>query len=441
MGVTTHPSVSTDQVDSARRRPTHVRWVFPEPRRTLLATRVVVGRDDSCQTVLPGTQVSRQHAEFRVDGPLTAVRDLGSSNGIVLNGQRVADAPLAIGDVLRLGEWVGVVVHETDVEVGFQELHHGWFGGALLRSLLEPVRRVKTDLPLVVQGETGTGKEGLARAAHTFSGRGGTFVPVNCATLTEQLAEAELFGHKKGAFTGADSAGLGLFRAADRGTLFLDEVLELSLPLQAKLLRVLQEQCVRPVGETRDVPIDVRVIAATQEPLSAAVADRRFRADLHARLDGLTVVLPPLRARREDIVPLFLGFLQRESSKPPALEPKLAEALCLYDWPLNVRELGLLARRSIAVHEHEPTLKKAHLPERMRSRETGTAEAPPAATREKRAWRKADDQAEFGALIVALREQGGSVARAAAALGISRARAYRVLSAHPDFSLEAVRES
>jgi transcriptional regulator with PAS, ATPase and Fis domain len=197
------------------------------------------------------------------------------------------------------------------------------------------------------------------------------------------------------------------------------------------------------VGETRDVPVDVRVIAATQEPLSSAVADKRFRADLLARLDGLTVVLPPLRERREDIVPLFLGFLAQQGQKAPALEPKLVEAICLYEWPLNVRELGLLARRLIAVHGQEPLLKKAHLPERMVGRDAGSAAQPPpaAAGREKRAWRKVDDHGEFEALMAALREHGGSVGRAAAAIGISRARAYRVLSAHPDFSLDEVRES
>ncbi len=444
MAATTHPSASTERTEAEVRRPTHVRWVFPEARRTTLASRIVVGREDTCGTVLSGMQVSRQHAEFRIDGPITALRDLGSSNGVFLNGQRVTDAPLELGDVVRLGEWVGLVVREPAENAGFRELAPGWFGGARLAAVVEPVRQIKDDLPLIVQGETGAGKEGMARAAHEWSGRAGAFVAVNCAALPEQLAEAELFGHRKGAFTGADGPGLGLFRAADRGTLFLDEILELSPALQAKLLRALQERSVRPVGETRDVPVDVRVIAATQESLSVPVSERPFRADLHARLDGLTVVLPSLRERREDIMPLFKGFLKQHASElPRALEPKLVEALCLYDWPLNVRELALLARRLVAVHGHEPLLKHSHLPERMLEHGRIAASEPPGEKPPpaKRAWRRVDDHDEFDALLAALRENGGSVGRAASSLGISRARAYRLLAAHPDFSLDRVRES
>ncbi len=441
MAVTTRPSASTGGPNSARTRPTHVRWAFPEPRRTTLSTRVVVGRDDACGTVLAGLEVSRQHAEFRVDGPIAAVRDLGSSNGVVLNGQRVKDAPIERGDVIRLGEWIGVVVEEDAAATDFCELAADWFGGATLARSVEPLRRVTADLPLVVEGETGTGKEGLARAAHVWSRRPGAFVPVNCAALPEQLAEAELFGHRKGAFTGADSAGLGLFRAAEHGTLFLDEILELTLPLQAKLLRALQDGSVRPVGETRDVAVDVRVVAAAQEALSAAVADRRFRADLHARLDGLTIILPPLRERREDIPPLFLRFIKQQWLAPfPVIEPKLIEAICLYDWPLNVRELALLCRRFAAVHSHEPVLKRAHLPARMLARD-GLEEPPAPAAQQKRSWRRATDHGEFEALLTALRQNSGSVGRAAASLGISRARAYRLLSAHPDFSLDSLRSS
>jgi transcriptional regulator of acetoin/glycerol metabolism len=434
---TTQPSAHTD-FDGGRGRPRAVRWVYPTPLVTPLQGQRVVGRDESCDTVLAGNEISRRHAEFRVDGPIAAVRDLQSRNGVFVNGAKRADAPLAPGDVVRCGEWIGVVAEAAGDGDGFREIAAGWFGGATLAAATEPARRLTAELPVVVQGETGTGKEGVARAIHTWSGRSGPFVPVNCAALPGELAEAELFGYRKGAFTGAEVASAGLFRAAHGGSLFLDEILDLPAALQPKLLRVLEDRQVRGLGETKQTTVDVRIIAATQEPLAEAVAERRFRADLQARLEGLTVVLPPLRARREDVTPLFLEFLRQHcGGQPPALEPKLVETLCLYDWPLNVRELSLLARRLLGVQGHEPVLRKSFLPERMLRRAPDSQ--PPAPASGKQPRRSTDDEAEFEALIEALRRHGGSVAKAATAMGLSRARAYRLLSAHPDFSVDDLR--
>ena len=443
---TTIPSAATDH-RSPKARPTHIRWVFPKPLLLSLSPgRRVVGREASCDLVLDGVEISRRHAEFRVDGPVTAVRDLESRNGVLINGVRQTDAPVALGDVVRCGEWIGVVVWEepgsaTGADNGFSEIAPGWFGGATLAAAVAPFRRFPPDLPIVVQGETGTGKEGVARAIHEWSGRSGPLVAVNCAALPGELAEAELFGYRKGAFTGAHGSSPGLFRAADGGSIFLDEILDLPLALQPKLLRVLQERKVRALGETRDVPIDVRVIAATQEPLGAAVGERRFRADLQARLEGVTVVLPALRERREDVAPLFFQFLRASTGgRPPEVEAKLVEALCVYDWPLNVRELLSLTRQLASMHSHEGVLKKAFLPARIldRSSESSGPVAAPA-TGGRRARHKTSDETEFEALIEALRKNAGSVARAAAALGVSRARAYRLLHAHPDFSLDELR--
>lgn len=433
---TTRPSEGTGN-DRLSERLTHVRWLFPSTVETARPTkRHVVGRDETCDTVLTGTEISRRHAEFWVDGPVLAVRDLESLNGVFVNGIKRESAPLLLGDVVRCGEWVGILVADPGPDP-FREVAPGWFGGATLLTAVQAARRIDVDLPVIVQGETGTGKEGAGRAFHTWSDRAGPFVAVNCAALPAPLAEAELFGYRKGAFTGADGSSPGLFRAANGGTIFLDEVLELPLAIQPKLLRVLEEREVLPLGETKPVPIDVRIIVATQEPLGDAVADRRFRADLHARLDGLTVVLPPLRARREDIVPLFQLFLrQYRGGHPPALEAKLVEALCVYGWPLNVRELLLLARRLLSVHGGEPLLTKAHLPQRMvasPSKSGGHLERP------KRAWRKVDDETELDALLKALQGHGGSVAKAAAAIGINRARAYRLLSAQANSSSERPR--
>lgn len=401
----------------------------------------VVGRDESCGTPLAGTEISRRHAEFRIDGPVVTIHDLGSRNGVFVNGRKCDEAPLAQADLIRCGEWIGII-GQDDPSRGFREIAPGWYGGAVLRAAADPAKRLPADLPIIVQGETGTGKEGMARAIHGWSDRRGPFVAVNCAALPAHLAEAELFGYRKGAFTGADKASLGLFRAAQGGTIFLDEILDLPAAIQPKLLRVLEQREVLALGETGAVAIDVRVVAATQEALSEAVAAGRFRADLHARLDGLTVMLPPLRARREDVIPLFLEFLQQHASDgpPPALETKLVEALCLYDWPLNVRELLLLARRLLALHAHEGVLKKAALPARMLSvSRVSQSDDPISPGRKKRLWRKVDDDAQFEALVAALRAQQGSVGRAAEAIGISRARAYRLLSAHPDFSRDRAR--
>jgi transcriptional regulator with PAS, ATPase and Fis domain len=401
----------------------------------------VVGRDEGCDTVLEGTEVSRRHAELRVDGPILAVRDLASSNGVFVNGVRTMDAPLAIGDVLRCGEWVGVAVGDDDPE-GLREIAPGWRGGPTLLAAVAPARAVGADLGVVIQGETGTGKEGLANAVHAWRGRGGPFVAVNCAALPGHLAEAELFGYRKGAFTGAERASPGLFRAARGGTLFLDEVLELPAEVQPKLLRALQQREIVGLGETTPVPVDVAVVAAAQEPLADAVRAKRFRPDLQARLDGLTIVLPPLRERRDDVVPLFREFLREHSGgRPPGLEAKLVEALTLYEWPLNVRELLALARKLLLTHGREPLLKRSHLPEAfVEAGKAPRAESPPPAGRGRAPdgglRRPTDDEAQFSALVSALRVHGNRVAKAAEAIGVSRARAYRLLAAHPEFSLD-----
>jgi two-component system response regulator GlrR len=213
-----------------------------------------------------------------------------------------------------------------------------------MTSVLERARRVAaSEVTLLIQGPSGTGKELLARAVHAASRRaGGPFVAINCAAIPEHLLESELFGHVKGAFTGADRAHTGLFQAAAGGTLLLDEVGDMSAPLQAKLLRALQERQVRPVGSTKTVPIDVRVISATHRDLRAEVDARRFREDLYYRLNTVTLVLPALRDRREDI-PLIararLEELDRGGDVTHSLAPAAMDALIEAPWPGNVRQL------------------------------------------------------------------------------------------------------
>jgi len=397
----------------------------------------VIGRDPSCAIALSGNDVSRRHAALRRDGSGgTVIADLGSRNGVRVNGRQVASAALAAGDVVRLGGWVAVV---TSRPGGLSEIAPGVWGGGALAAALAPLQRAATsDLPIVLEGETGTGKEMAAGALHRWSGRTGPLVAVNCAALPEGLAESELFGHRRGAFTGADRASPGFFRSAEGGTLLLDEVSDLPLPLQAKLLRVLEQREVQPLGETRPVPINVRMVVAGQHSLMESSRAGRFRPDLLARLDGLTVRLPPLRERREDVVPLFTRLLADVSQgRAPAFDSEVAERLCLHDWPFNVRELVLLVRRLLTLHGGESTLAADHLPARIG--ETGAttdATARPAtpggAAAATPSGARGGEPVELPALIGALRTAGGNVARAAAMLGISRQRAYRLMEGQVD---------
>jgi transcriptional regulator of acetoin/glycerol metabolism len=382
-----------------------------------------LGRDATCAAVLSGEAVSRQHAVIRREGPLYVLTDEGSRNGTFLNGAAVQTAPLRPGDVLRIGGWLGVVSQAAaGTGAEFQRLPGGVILGPTLAEALAPALNAAThDLPVILEGETGTGKEVAARLIHERSGRQGDFVAVNCAAIPESLAEAELFGFRKGAFTGADQSRSGHFRAADGGTLLLDEVIDLPLAVQSKLLRVLEQREVLPLGESRPVKIDTRVIVAAQESLRQAVADRRFRGDLYARLNGMSVTLPPLRERREEVPPLFRSFLAVAApGEPPALSPRLLERLCLHDWPFNVREAALLARRLRAAAPGESLLTSAHLPPELLRQPAGEERAPSPP-------RQADGDQPLSALTDALRSCRGNVSLAAARLGISRGKAYRLM--------------
>jgi DNA-binding NtrC family response regulator len=228
-------------------------------------------------------------------------------------------------------------------------------------------RAAPSPLPALIQGETGTGKELLARALHEQSPRAGfPFVPINCAALPENLIESELFGHERGAFTGAIERKTGLFEVATRGTVFLDEIGELSLPLQSRLLRVLETQEFFRVGGTRPVRVDVRIVSATNRDLRAEVEAGRFREDLYYRLNGVTLRVPPLRERRGDIALLARHFLDRAGSGR-LLDETAVEALRAYDWPGNVRELEMVVGRA-ALLAPDPTIRGEDLPLEIRPR-------------------------------------------------------------------------
>ena len=420
-----------DQTEPAReaRSVFALRWFGREGALyTLLQkNRVVLGRGESADSVLEASGVSREHAVLTRQGPVYAVSDTGSRNGTFVNGERIEHAALAVNDVLRLGDLIGVLLRvpasvtedANDVTV----LGDAVFGPGL-RSALDVSRKsAPTTLPVALVGETGVGKEALSRALHLLSGRSGPFHAVNCAALPASLAEAELFGHRKGAFTGAEQPSLGHFRAADGGTLLLDELADLALPVQAKLLRVLQDGEITPLGETRAVPVDVRVVAACQKPLGELVREGRLREDLMMRLSGVTIVIPPLRSRRADVGILFEHFLGRFGSGTMNIEPRTLERMLLYPWPGNVRELALVTRNVLALHAGEPVLRRSMLPDSLGAhKDTQTPprnDSTPAASR---------NEHDIASLKRELSTNGGNVAAAAIAVGISRQRAYRLMA-------------
>jgi two-component system response regulator AtoC len=242
-----------------------------------------------------------------------------------------------------------------------------------MQALLRTLRKVSAyHTTVLITGESGTGKELVARAIHRDSPRaGGPFVAVNCGAIPESLLESELFGHQRGAFTDAHRDRRGLFEEASGGTLFLDEIGEMPLAPQVKLLRVLQEQIVRPIGEVQDRKVDVRVVAATIRDLHKEVGEGRFREDLFYRLNVVHVVLPPLRERREDLVPLVEHFIRRANARLGiGIESISADAMKLiteYAWPGNVRELENTVERAMVLSEGR-LIESSSLPDRVRMR-------------------------------------------------------------------------
>ena len=310
-------------------------------------------------------------------------------------------------------------------------VHEGALGGMVgharvMREVFDAVRQVApTDTTTLITGETGTGKELLARAVHDLSDRAaGPFVPVNCAALAEGVLESELFGHVRGAFTGAVANRQGLFAAARGGTIFLDEVGDVSLRLQQRLLRVLQEREVLPVGAVRPEPVDVRVVAATHRDLEAEVREGRFRDDLFYRLDVFRIDVPPLRERASDIPLLVEAGLARVRERSPqapslAFSPLAMRLLRGHSWPGNVRELFSLVE-SAAIRAGGARIEAQHLPAAIRDPE-GRGGGRVAEDR----YRAPDVEGEKAAIVAALELAEGSRTRAAESLGMSRTTLWR----------------
>ena len=286
------------------------------------------------------------------------------------------------------------------------------------------VRIAPTDAIVLITGESGTGKELVAKAIHANSKRGDRmFVPVNCAAIVDTLLESELFGHAKGSFTGAVNARKGLFEEADGGTFFFDEIAETSPAFQAKLLRVIQEGEIRRVGENKPIQVDVRIIAATNQDLLTAIAEKRFRQDLYYRLNVARFQLHALRERREDLPDLLAFFMEKYNKKMGTrarLDEGVLEALSTYDFPGNIRELEHMIEQAVALVQNGVVTRDDVLPER-RPDEPGNV-------RNGRTLADVVDGAERQAIEGALRDEGGSREKAAELLGISATTLWRKMT-------------
>ena len=305
-----------------------------------------------------------------------------------------------------------------------------------IRTVLDLVNKVaRTDANVLIYGESGTGKELAARTIHGRSLRAGrSFVPVDCVSLPDTLLESELFGHERGAFTGAHASKPGLFEMAQGGTVFLDEVSGMSHNLQSRLLRVLQERQVRRVGGIRFVDVDVRVIAASNQDLEQACRQGTFREDLYFRLNVIPVALPPLRAREGDIRLLAQEFLVRFARRfgpadgvVPELSPEVTDRLVRYPWPGNVRELQNVIERAVALAEG-PVIHAEHLPERLRP--AAADESNQAAASFKDAKQQAVRLFERTFLVDLLKRHGGHMGRAARDAGVDRKTIERMVKRH-----------
>lgn len=366
------------------RRNFDVRWTT-DPRSVLDLLRqdaVEAVVTDLHMPGLSGIELTKQLAGNRPDLPVVVITAFGSMESAVeamrAGAYDFVTKPLevdALALVLNRAVQHRALREEVKLLRKAVAATHSFGGmigdGGEMQKVFDLVHRAaQTDVSVLITGESGTGKELVARSIHNRSPRkNGPFVPVNCSALPEHLLESELFGHTRGAFTDARNARRGLFQHADGGTLFLDEIGDLPLSLQPRLLRVIQERKVRPVGSDTEVDIDVRILAATHQKLEQAVDEKTFRGDLYYRLNVVQLHLPPLRARGNDVLLLAQHFLDQTAARlgkrVERLNPKAAERLLAYNWPGNVRELHNCIERAVALSSYDQ-LGIDDLPERIR---------------------------------------------------------------------------
>jgi transcriptional regulator with PAS, ATPase and Fis domain len=402
-------------------------------KHTFPKDRVVVGTHRSADLRLEDSTISRFHCEVRIQDERIWVEDLGSRNGTFVENVLVQSASLSPGQTLLLGRTrlrLSLQAERVAVPTSSRTRFGRLVGGSvpMLQVFAWLEKAVSSDATMLVLGETGTGKEAVAEAVHQESARReGPFIVVDCSALPEALLESELFGHEKGAFTGADKARVGAFEAANGGTLFLDEIGELALNLQPKLLRALEKLEIKRVGSNTYQRVDVRVIAATHRDLRAEVNARTFRSDLYYRLAVLEVRLPSLRDHREDL-PMLVEHLLEElhlADRPEAAlvrsEP-FQQALRHYPWPGNVRELRNHLERALALQLVELPIDQQMLS--SNPTQAPDVDKPFRVSRElyMRPWEKR--------YLEAMLEKHQNVSAVARAAGMDRVQFYRLLWKH-----------
>lgn len=390
------------------------------PRTWHMSGSTLVGRGRESLVRLKDGRVSRSHAMVEPRGGGLFVRDLDSRHGSFVDGGRVGPSgKLArIGSIIRVGDTLLLAVDDVrrydvaprTIEGALLGLRKPVIAGPLLADVWDLAARLAhREDPVLILGETGSGKECIARIIHAHAPRNGAFVGVNVAAVPDTLFEAELFGHEKGAFTGATNGRLGAFSEASDGVLFLDEVGDLKPELQVKLLRALDLGRVRPLGASRDVTVTARVVSATSRDLEIATKEGRFRADLRYRLSALVIQVPPLRARRDDVALLTMQLLSEESAPPVSADAM--EMLLLARWEGNARELRhvLLSAAESARVAGAGEVRPEHLPALTSFSDQGR-ELTESAIRE------------------AMLKSGGVILRAAKLLGVSRTTLYKALA-------------
>jgi two-component system, NtrC family, response regulator GlrR len=395
-----------------------------EQRWRATGGKLAIGSHGRNDVVLTEPTVSRYHCELHASSQGVWVTDLESRNGTLVEGVRVKEAMVKHGDVLCLGRArlrFEQLTERESLELSPRASFGPLVGSSLaMRTVFATLERTsKTDATVLLEGETGTGKGAIAEAIHAASPRhDGAFVVVDCGALAPSLLESELFGHERGAFTGADSRRIGAFEEASGGTIFLDEIGEFPPEMQPKLLRVLENRTVRRLGQNVYHPVDVRVIAATHRDLRSLVNEGRFRADLYYRLAVVRIRVPSLRERLTDLPELVAGLLRGLGSDATQLarltKPDVIHRLESSAWPGNVRELRNYLERSLVLDHAAPIDAPG---------DESTVELP-------EARRRALDAFERRYLEELLSRHGGKVAAAARAAGVARVYLYRLLGKH-----------